>query len=43
MVARLSETGLLTTARALMWVLEQVFDADGDCLLPVEPAPLARV
>ena len=38
-VARLSETGLLTTARALMWVLEQVFDADGDCLLPVEPAP----
>lgn len=36
--ARLSETGLLTTARALMWVLKQVFAAADDCLLPVEPA-----
>ena len=37
--ARLSETGLLTTARALMWVLKQVFAAADNCLLPVKLAP----
>ena len=37
-VARLDETGLLTTARALMWVLKEVFAASDDILLPVKPA-----